>query len=102
MTDYKCIAAPFISKFGIKFILVAGCVGFPVYGAALYYNSFKVSDPFLIVGGLLCGLSAGILWNAESTIFTAFPLDHQRGFYLGYVNYHNNMQTLIFSILFSY
>ena len=95
MVIFCLLGAPLISQFGVKPILVGGCVGYPIYAGALYYNSITQSDAFLIVGGLLCGISAGLFWASEGTIFTSYPSDAQRGKYLAYWSLCKNFGPMI-------
>lgn len=70
---------------GMKWVLVAGTLGFLPYSAGLYcigkYGSGNGYDWILLFGAATCGLSASALWTAEAAIGVGYPEKKNRGLY---------------------
>lgn len=70
----------------IRIALVIGAVGYAPYAAALY--SFrKYGDGaswFVVLGAVICGISAGVFWASEGSIILAYPERVKQGKYLSY------------------
>ncbi|KAK9860871.1 hypothetical protein MYU51_006221 [Penicillium brevicompactum] len=78
-----CIAAGAINnRIGLRFGLVLGAIGYPIYGAGLYTNSYHPTTWFMLFGAALCGISAGFFWAAEAAIIIGYPSPSERAFYL--------------------
>jgi Na+/melibiose symporter-like transporter len=59
----SAFATPSIVRFiGVRWTLFVGVVGYSLYTAALYVNSTRTSNSFLLFGAAACGLSAGTFW----------------------------------------
>ncbi|KAJ5463469.1 Major facilitator superfamily domaingeneral substrate transporter [Penicillium sp. IBT 31633x] len=78
-----CIAAGAINnRIGLRFGLVLGSIGYPIYGAGLYTNNYHPTTWFMLFGSALCGISAGFFWAAEAAIIIGYPSPSERAFYL--------------------
>ncbi|ORX51545.1 MFS general substrate transporter [Hesseltinella vesiculosa] len=70
------------SKIGLKWSLVIGTIGFPVYSAGLYLNNRYGVEWLVLLGAALCGISAGLFWNTEGAIALGYSRPEKRGKYL--------------------
>ncbi|RAL09408.1 uncharacterized protein BO97DRAFT_351842 [Aspergillus homomorphus CBS 101889] len=78
-----CVAAGAINnRIGLRFGLVLGAIGYPIYGAGLYTNNYAPTTWFMLFGSALCGISAGFFWAAEAAIIIGYPSPQDRAFYL--------------------
>ncbi|KAJ6102968.1 hypothetical protein N7486_005395 [Penicillium sp. IBT 16267x] len=78
-----CVLAGAINnRIGLRFGLVIGAIGYPIYGAGLYTNNYSPTTWFMLFGGALCGISAGFFWAAEAAIIIGYPSPKDRAFYL--------------------
>lgn len=78
-----CIAAGAINnRIGLRFGLLIGAIGYPIYGAGLYTNTYHPTTWLLLFGSALCGISAGFFWAAEAAIIIGYPSPSERAFYL--------------------
>ncbi|KAJ5124764.1 uncharacterized protein N7515_008589 [Penicillium bovifimosum] len=78
-----CVAAGAINnRIGLRYGLVIGAIGYPIYGAGLYTNNYHPTTWFMLFGSALCGISAGFLWAAEAAIIIGYPSPGERAFYL--------------------
>ncbi|PYH47030.1 uncharacterized protein BP01DRAFT_414495 [Aspergillus saccharolyticus JOP 1030-1] len=78
-----CVAAGAINnRIGLRWGLVLGSIGYPIYGAGLYTNNYAPTTWFMLFGSALCGISAGFFWAAEAAIIIGYPSPQDRAFYL--------------------
>jgi MFS family permease len=78
-----CVAAGAINnRIGLRYGLVLGAIGYPIYGAGLYTNNYHPTTWFMLFGSALCGISAGFFWAAEAAIIIGYPSPSERAFYL--------------------
>ncbi|KAJ5677659.1 uncharacterized protein N7477_003292 [Penicillium maclennaniae] len=78
-----CVAAGAINnRIGLRYGLVIGAIGYPIYGAGLYTNNYHPTTWFMLFGSALCGISAGFFWAAEAAIIIGYPSPSDRAFYL--------------------
>ncbi|KAG5639098.1 hypothetical protein H0H81_007042 [Sphagnurus paluster] len=97
-----CIASALVvNKIGVKYTLILGTLGWPVYSAALCKSSFSYFTKrilkncifvdqnnrygtkwFVIFAAVICGISAGLYWAAEGAIVLSYPEHKKRGRYL--------------------
>ncbi|KAJ5107473.1 hypothetical protein N7456_004148 [Penicillium angulare] len=78
-----CVMAGAINnRIGLRFGLVLGAIGYPIYGAGLYTNNYSPTTWFMLFGSALCGISAGFFWAAEAAIIIGYPSPQDRAFYL--------------------
>lgn len=79
-----CVAAGAINnRIGLRYGLIIGAIGYPIYGAGLYTNNYHPTTWFMLFGSALCGISAGFFWAAEAAIIIGYPSPTDRAFYLG-------------------
>ncbi|KAG0657078.1 hypothetical protein C6P46_006667 [Rhodotorula mucilaginosa] len=91
-----CIFAPvIINAVGVKNTLLAGTLGWSVYTAALYQNNRYGTEWFVILGAVICGISAGLYWAAEGAIVLSYPEPHKRGRYLAVWLFFKNSGTIL-------
>lgn len=91
-----CVFAPLlINWLGVKNTLLAGTLGWSVYTAALYQNNKFGTEWFVILGAVICGISAGLYWAAEGAIVLSYPEQHKRGRYLAVWLFFKNSGTIL-------
>ncbi|GAA6051581.1 hypothetical protein JCM3770_003482 [Rhodotorula araucariae] len=74
-----CITAPvLVNKLGVKTTLILGSLGWSVYTASLYQNNRYGTEWFVILGAVVCGISAGFYWASEGAILLSYPEPHLR------------------------
>ncbi|KAM0788459.1 hypothetical protein ACM66B_001593 [Microbotryomycetes sp. NB124-2] len=78
MTVTCLLGAPLTAKIGPKWALLLGTLGYAPYAAGLYTNSKFGSQWSIIVGAIVCGMSAGVFWATEGAIALAYPEPHRR------------------------
>jgi MFS family permease len=59
-------------------------IGYAPFAAGLYTNNRFGTQWLTLFGAALCGMSAGVLWMAQSAIAIAYPEPWNRGKALGY------------------
>lgn len=90
-----CVMAGAINnRIGLRYGLVIGAIGYPIYGAGLYTNTYSPTTWFMLFGSALCGISAGFFWAAEAAIIIGYPSPKDRAFYLGTTFRHRNLFRL--------
>ncbi|GAA5859234.1 hypothetical protein JCM8547_008928 [Rhodosporidiobolus lusitaniae] len=78
-----CILAPvLVNSLGVRLTLILGSLGWCVYTAALYQNNRYGTEWFVILGAVICGISAGLYWAAEGAIVLSYPSPEKKGRYL--------------------
>ncbi|KAK4058463.1 hypothetical protein OIO90_000623 [Microbotryomycetes sp. JL221] len=78
MTVTCVLGSAVTAKLGPKLALVLGTLGYAPYAAGLFCNSKFGTQWGLILGAILCGLSAGVFWATEGAIALAYPEPHRR------------------------
>lgn len=73
-----------ISWIGLRWALVAGMVGFPVYAAGLYCHVKYQNNWFIMLACVIDGVLSGVFWLTEGAIVLAYPEKNKRGKYLAY------------------
>ncbi len=68
-----------MAKIGPRWALVLGTLGYAPYAAGLYANSKFGNQWGIILGAVLCGLSAGIFWSTEGAIAIGYSEPERRG-----------------------
>jgi MFS family permease len=93
-----CVAAGAINnRIGLRFGLVLGAIGYPIYGAGLYTNNYHPTTWFMLFGSALCGISAGFFWAAEAAIIIGYPSPSERAFYLGMYMYYTYIHWICYT-----
>ncbi|KIJ33532.1 hypothetical protein M422DRAFT_233675 [Sphaerobolus stellatus SS14] len=78
-----CISsALLVNAIGVRYTLILGTLGWAPYSASLYQNNRYGTEWFVILGAVICGISAGLYWAAEGAIVLAYPEHRKRGRYL--------------------
>ncbi|KAJ5707699.1 DUF895 domain membrane protein [Penicillium malachiteum] len=78
-----CIfGAPIANRIGLKWALVIGATGYPLYSAGLYTNDRFGNIWFVLFGSACCGISAGLYWAVEGAIAIGYPEPEKRAKYL--------------------
>ncbi|KAE8145186.1 major facilitator superfamily domain-containing protein [Aspergillus avenaceus] len=83
------------NRFSLKWVLVAGTLGYVPYFAALYCNSVFGTQWFLLLGSVTCGFSAAALWVSEAAIAVGYPEIENRGTYIGIWMALNKLGSII-------
>ncbi|KAJ6186116.1 hypothetical protein N7519_007417 [Penicillium mononematosum] len=73
---------PIANRIGLRWTLMLGAVGYPLYSAALYTNNRFGNVWFVLVGSVFCGLSAGLFWASEGAVALGYPEPAKRGRYM--------------------
>ncbi|KAA1470945.1 MFS general substrate transporter [Dentipellis sp. KUC8613] len=69
---------------GPRFSLLLGSMGYALYiGSYLAVNMHPHAGPFVITAGALLGVTAGILWAGQGSLMLAYPIEDQKGKYIG-------------------
>lgn len=69
---------------GIKWTMIVGTMGYSVYAAGLYTNNRFGESWLILLGAVLCGISAGLFWMAEAAIALSYPEPYNQGRFLGF------------------
>ncbi|KAK7926502.1 hypothetical protein PG985_003500 [Apiospora marii] len=69
---------------GIKYALSLGTIGYAPYAAGLYLNNRYGVEWLVLLGAVLCGISAGLFWAVEAAIAIAYPEPWNKGRALGW------------------
>lgn len=72
-------AGSLVNKFGPKYTLMVGTIGYIIYSASLWVYDVKQNSGFVIAAGAILGCCAGILWTAQGAIMMAYPNEEQKG-----------------------
>ncbi|KAE8422533.1 major facilitator superfamily domain-containing protein [Aspergillus pseudocaelatus] len=73
-----------IAKIGLKWALVLGMVGFPIYASSIYCNIRYNNTWYIMLACVIDGISSGIFWLTEGAIVLSYPEKHRRGKFLAY------------------
>ncbi|KAJ5949354.1 DUF895 domain membrane protein [Penicillium verhagenii] len=82
MGIFCLLGGPIANRIGIKWALVIGAIGYPLYSAGLYTNDRFGNVWFVLVGSAACGISAGLYWATEGAIAIGYPEPGKRARYL--------------------
>ncbi|CAD0112149.1 unnamed protein product [Aureobasidium uvarum] len=83
LMGFFCLfGGPIANRIGLKWTLVLGAVGYPVYSAGLYTNNRYGNVWFVLVGAVACGISAGLFWAFEGAVALGYPPPAKRGQYM--------------------
>ncbi|PWY80816.1 MFS general substrate transporter [Aspergillus sclerotioniger CBS 115572] len=83
LMGFFCIfGAPIANRIGLKWTLLLGAAGYPVYAAGLYTNDRFGNVWLVLVGAVACGISAGLFWASEGAIAIGYPEPSKRARYL--------------------
>ncbi|KAL2213200.1 MFS general substrate transporter [Sarocladium strictum] len=80
---FLCLfGGPIANRIGLKWTLLLGAAGYPIYSAGLYTNNKFGNVWFVLVGAVACGFSAGLFWASEGAIALGYPEPGKRGRYM--------------------
>lgn len=80
---FLCLfGGPIANRIGLKYTLLLGAVGYPLYSAGLYTNNRYGNVWFVLVGAVACGFSAGLFWASEGAVALGYPEPSKRGRYM--------------------
>lgn len=83
LMGFFCLfGAPIANRIGLKWTLLLGAVGYPIYSAGLYTNNRFRTIWLVLVGSAACGISAGLFWASEGAIAIGYPEPSKRARYL--------------------
>ncbi|KUL85768.1 hypothetical protein ZTR_08488 [Talaromyces verruculosus] len=83
LMGFFCLfGAPIANRIGLKWTLLLGAVGYPIYSAGLYTNNRFGTIWLVLVGSAACGISAGLFWASEGAIAIGYPEPSKRARYL--------------------
>ncbi|KAF8525090.1 MFS general substrate transporter [Hysterangium stoloniferum] len=72
------------NKLGSRLTLILGSTGYSLYiGSYLALNLHKNAGIFVISSGAILGVCAGLLWSAQGSLMLAYPVESQKGLYIG-------------------
>ncbi|KAI9637141.1 major facilitator superfamily domain-containing protein [Dioszegia hungarica] len=74
---------PIINKVGIKWACVIAAFGMPLGGSGYYTRARLGIDWYLLLARCVGGITGGFLYVGESTAMLSYPLQDDRGLYLG-------------------
>ncbi|SMR62192.1 unnamed protein product [Zymoseptoria tritici ST99CH_1E4] len=74
---------PLINKLGIKWSCIIAAAVMPLKGSAYYVNAKYKQQVYLLLASILTGATSGLLYVAEATAMLSYPLQDDRGLYLG-------------------
>ncbi|KAI6250066.1 Notoamide biosynthesis cluster protein O' [Erysiphe necator] len=74
---------PMINKLGIKKSCVIAAIAMPLAGLSYYSNAQYGITWFLLTAQFIGGFTSGFLYVAEATAMLSYPMQDERGFYLG-------------------
>ncbi|KAK5119378.1 hypothetical protein LTR85_007734 [Meristemomyces frigidus] len=89
------LGGPIANRVGLKYTLIGGAVGYPVYSAGLYLNSKNGTEWLVLFGAVTCGLSAGLFWASEGAIALGYPEPEKRGRYMNIWLYFRTAGPLV-------
>ncbi|KAF8584969.1 hypothetical protein K439DRAFT_1095597 [Ramaria rubella] len=77
-------AGSITNKLGSRPTLILGSLGYSLYiGSYLALNIHKNAGAFVIASGGVLGICAGLLWSAQGSLMLAYPIESQKGLYIG-------------------
>ncbi|KAK8070245.1 Major facilitator superfamily transporter [Apiospora phragmitis] len=80
---FLCLfGAPIANRIGLSWTLFLGAVGYPIYSAGLYTNNRYGNEWFVLVGAVVCGVSAGLFWVSEGAVALGYLEPGKRGAYV--------------------
>ncbi|KAG0130033.1 major facilitator superfamily domain-containing protein [Tuber indicum] len=72
-----------LNYFGAQATLAFGGLGYAMYSASfLSYNHTK-NEGFVLFAGAFLGVCAGLLWCAQGTVMMSYPMESEKGRYIG-------------------
>ncbi|TPX12945.1 uncharacterized protein E0L32_006590 [Thyridium curvatum] len=88
-----------MNKIGPRITMTIGVAGYPIYVAGLFYYDRTGNEWFPILGGILLGLSAPMLWSASGFIQWAYATEVEKGKYISIQYFINQVGSVIGSLV---
>ncbi|KAL3419878.1 DUF895 domain membrane protein [Phlyctema vagabunda] len=83
LMGFLCLfGGPIANRIGLRYTLLLGAAGYPLYSAGLYTNNRYGNVWFVLVGAVACGISAGLFWASEGAVALGYPEPTKRGRYM--------------------
>lgn len=64
--------------------LALGGVGYALYTASWLSYNHNRNAGFVVASGAILGICASLLWTAQGTVMMSYPIESQKGRYIGY------------------
>ncbi len=81
---FAFVVGPFVNRFGFKWTVFVGTLGYAIYAASFLCYNFTRNDGFVIFGGANLGACAAILWVAQGGMLTSYPYEEEKGRYVSW------------------
>ncbi len=88
-----------MNKLGPRITMTIGVAGYPLYVAGLFYYDRTGQEWFPILGGILLGLSAPMLWCTSGFIQWAYATEAEKGKYIAIQYFINQAGSVVGSIV---
>ncbi|KAM3547563.1 hypothetical protein MY1884_009525 [Beauveria asiatica] len=88
-----------MNKLGPRITMTIGVTGYPLYEAGLFYYDRTGHEWFPILGGILLGLSAPMLWCTSGFIQWAYATELEKGKYIAIQYFINQIGSVVGSIV---
>ncbi|KAK4093991.1 membrane transporter (predicted) [Purpureocillium lilacinum] len=88
-----------MNKLGPRLTMTIGVAGYPVYVAGLFYYDRTAHEWFPILGGILLGLSAPMLWSTSGFIQWAYATEVEKGKYIAIQYFINQVGSVVGSLV---
>ncbi|KAM3497562.1 hypothetical protein MY10362_009090 [Beauveria mimosiformis] len=88
-----------MNKLGPRITMTIGVAGYPLYVAGLFYYDRTGHEWFPILGGILLGLSAPMLWCTSGFIQWAYATELEKGKYIAIQYFINQIGSVVGSIV---
>ncbi|TQV94436.1 hypothetical protein V2A60_002535 [Cordyceps javanica] len=93
------VSGAIMNKLGPRLTMTAGVAGYPLYVAGLFYYDRTGRDWFPILGGILLGLSAPLLWSTSGFIQWAYATELEKGKYIAIQYFINQVGSVVGSLV---
>lgn len=88
-----------MNKLGPRLTMTIGVAGYPIYVAGLFYYDRTGKEWFPILGGILLGLSAPMLWSTSGFIQWAYATEVEKGKYIAIQYFINQVGSVVGSLV---
>lgn len=98
-TVFGFFAGGILNKFGPRITMTLGVAGYPIYVGSLFYYDRTGNEWFPILGGVLLGLSAPLLWSVSGFIQWAYATEAEKGKYIAIQYFVTQTGSVIGSVV---
>lgn len=81
-TVFGFFTGAILNRFGPRIAMTIGVAGYPIYVGGFFYYDRTGNEWFPILGGVLLGLSAPMLWSVSGFIQWAYATENEKGKYI--------------------